>query len=110
MHGGHGVNNEYRENLEEENDPAIFTTTYEDVMEANKLGAFIYFTCQGHLFMQAGEEYGRTKFGDGNSYRSHPEINMMRWEQTVEFAGKVAAVVATGGAAGGALAGVAHSI
>ena len=85
MHGGHGVNNEYRENVEEENDPAIFTTKYEDVMEANKLGAFIYFTCQGHLFMQAGEEYGRTKFGDGNSYRSHPEINMMRWEQTVEF-------------------------
>ena len=85
MHGGHGVNNEYRENIEEENDPTIFTTKYEDVMEANKLGAFIYFTCQGHLFMQAGEEYGRTKFGDGNSYRSHPEINMMRWEQTVEF-------------------------
>ena len=85
MHGGHGVNNEYRENVEEENDPAIFTTKYEDVMEANKLGAFIYFTCQGHLFMQAGEEFGRTKFGDGNSYRSDPAINMLCWDQTVEF-------------------------
>ena len=36
--------------------------------------------------MQAGEEYGRTKFGDGNSYRSDPKLNMMRWHQTVEFA------------------------
>ena len=35
--------------------------------------------------MQAGEEFGRTKFGDGNSYRSNPEINMLRWKQTEEF-------------------------
>ena len=34
---------------------------------------------------QAGEEYGRTKFGDGNSYRSDPELNMIRWHQTLEF-------------------------
>ena len=47
--------------------------------------AFIYFTCQGHLFFQAGEEFGRTKFGDHNSYRSSPEINMLRWKQAVIF-------------------------
>ena len=35
--------------------------------------------------MQAGEEFGRTKFGDGNSYRSDPKLNMLRWHQTVEF-------------------------
>ncbi len=83
--GGHGVNNEYRENADEATDPAVYTEKYEDVLEANKLAAFIYFTCQGHIFFQAGEEYGRTKFGDGNSYRSEPELNMMRWHQTLEF-------------------------
>ena len=64
----------------------LYTTKYEDVLDANKLGALIYFTCQGHLFMQAGEEFGRTKLGDENSYRSDPKINMLRWKQTVEFA------------------------
>ena len=58
---------------------------YSDVLAANKLAALIYFTCQGHLFMQAGEEFGRTKFGEENSYRSAPEINMLRWGQTVKF-------------------------
>ena len=84
--GGHGVKNEYRADSEEETDPAIFAEKYADVLEANKLAALIYFTCQGHIFFQAGEEYGRTKFGDGNSYRSDPELNMIRWHQTLEFA------------------------
>lgn len=65
---------------------ADFATPYEDVLCANKLAALIYFTCQGNLFFQAGEEFGRTKLGDGNSYRSEPRINMLRWRQTVEFA------------------------
>ncbi len=56
-----------------------------DILKANKLAAFIYFTCQGHLFLQAGEEFGRTKFGDDNSYRSDPRVNMLRWQQTQEF-------------------------
>lgn len=59
---------------------------YSDILAANKLAALIYFTCQGHLFMQAGEEFGRTKFGEENSYRSAPEVNMLRWGQTVKFA------------------------
>ena len=84
--GGYGVNNEYRENTESVTDLSVYTQKYEDILEANKLAAFIYFTCQGHVFFQAGEEYGRTKFGDGNSYRSDPKLNMMRWHQTVEFA------------------------
>lgn len=65
---------------------ADFAGDYGDVLRANKLAALIYFTCQGHLFMQAGEEFGRTKSGDGNSYRSDPRINMLRWRQTVEQA------------------------
>lgn len=58
---------------------------YADIVAANKLSALIYFTCQGHIFLQAGEEFGRTKFGDENSFRSEPEINMLRWGQTVKF-------------------------
>ena len=65
--------------------PDIFTKKHEDILAANKLAALIYFTCQGHIFFQAGEEYGRTKLGDENSYRSDPKINMLRWKQTVEF-------------------------
>ncbi len=64
----------------------LFLTKYEDVLSANRLAAFVYFTCQGNLFMLAGEEFGRSKLGDSNSYRSRPEINMLRWKQTVEFA------------------------
>jgi len=66
--------------------PQIFTQKHEDILAANKLAALMYFTCQGHIFFQAGEEFGRTKLGDENSYRSAPEINMLRWEQSVEFA------------------------
>ncbi|MCM1264421.1 MAG: type I pullulanase [Butyrivibrio sp.] len=62
-----------------------FTERNENVIAANKLAVFIYFTCQGRLFMQAGEEFGRTKLGDGNSYRSAPELNMLKWRQTAEF-------------------------
>ena len=68
----------------------LYTTKFEDVLDANKLAALIYFTCQGHIFIHAGEEFGRTKLGDENSYRSDPKINMLRWEQTVEFADLVA--------------------
>lgn len=66
-------------------DTAIFETKHEDILKANKLAALMYFTCQGHIFFQAGEEFGRTKLGDENSYRSDPTINRLRWKQTVEF-------------------------
>ena len=66
--------------------PADFDRLRMDVLERNKLAAFICFTCQGRLFLQAGEEFGRTKLGEGNSYRSSPELNMLRWERAGRFA------------------------
>lgn len=63
-----------------------FSERNKEIIAVNKLAAFIYFTCQGRLFLQAGEEFGRTKSGEGNSYRSAPEINMLKWHRTVEFA------------------------
>ena len=65
--------------------PADFNKLRTDLLERNKLAAFIYFTCQGMLFMQAGEEFGRTKLGDGNSYCSPPEINMLCWDRARRF-------------------------
>ncbi|MDE7261714.1 MAG: type I pullulanase, partial [Oscillospiraceae bacterium] len=62
-----------------------FDTPRKDLLEQNRLAAFIYFTCQGRLFMQAGEEFGRTKLGEGNSYCSPPELNMLRWERARRF-------------------------
>lgn len=64
---------------------ADFSMCYEDVLAANKLAAFIYFTCQGNLFLQAGEEFARTKHGEDNSYCSSPELNMLDWSRTVEY-------------------------
>ena len=65
--------------------PADFDKLRADILERNKLAAFIYFTCLGRLFMQAGEEFGRTKLGDGNSYCSPPELNMLCWERAERF-------------------------
>ena len=77
MHGPKALNGKAGE--------ADYTKKYEDVLAVNKLSALIYFTCQGHLFMQAGEEFGRTKLGDENSYRSDPAINMLDWKRTEEY-------------------------
>lgn len=86
VHGGHAINSEHKEDSGEVSDPSVFTTKYEDIMAMNKLAALMYFTFQGHIFFQAGEEFGRTKLGDANSYRSHPTVNMLRWQQTIKYA------------------------
>ena len=38
------------------------------------------------VLLDVGEEFGRTKLGEGNSYRSSPELNMLRWERAGRFA------------------------
>lgn len=65
--------------------PDNYLIPYEEVMKANKLAALMYFTFKGHIFMQAGEEMGRTKYGDENSFRSAASVNMLNWKQTVVF-------------------------
>ena len=50
-------------------------------MRANRLAAAINFSCQGYPFMLAGEEFGRTKGGIKNSYRSSSEINQIDWQR-----------------------------
>ena len=52
----------------------------------NKFAAAIQFTSQGVLFNLAGQELGRTKYGDTNSYKSSPEINKITWNNIVDYA------------------------
>ena len=54
-------------------------------LEANKLAAAIYMTCQGNLFMLSGEEFGRTKDNHDNTYRDSIELNRLDWERTCTF-------------------------
>lgn len=62
-----------------------FTQKDEDILAANKLAALMYFTFQGNIFFQAGEEFGRTKQGEENSYNAPAKLNMLRWEQTQAY-------------------------
>ncbi len=55
------------------------TSTVEERMAINRLGAAIIMISQGTPFMQAGEEMLRTKQGDENSYCSSDEINNIDW-------------------------------
>lgn len=61
-----------------------FTRMPEAVLKANQLAAAIYFTCQGHIFMLSGEEFGRTKQGDENSFRSPISLNCLDWGRAYE--------------------------
>lgn len=58
------------------NDPAI--------QRINRLAAAIYFSCQGRIFIHAGEEFGRTKGGIKNSYCSSADINRLDWNRAWE--------------------------
>ena len=58
---------------------------HDRLLQMNKLAAAILFTSQGGIFMQAGEEMARTKYGDENSYRSPLAVNQINWENTVVF-------------------------
>ncbi|MCF0135893.1 MAG: type I pullulanase [Lachnospiraceae bacterium] len=51
----------------------------------NKLAAACYLTAQGMVFMQAGEEFGRSKQGEDNSYNLGPEINDIFWSRKARF-------------------------
>ena len=58
----------------------------EEIKRANRLAAAIYFSCQGRIFIHAGEEFGRTKGGIKNSYCSSAEINQLDWKRAWENA------------------------
>lgn len=55
-----------------------------DLIQMNKLNAALLFTSLGGIFMQAGEEWGRTKYGDENSFKSSIDINLLDWNRAYE--------------------------
>ena len=50
-----------------------------EILRANRMAAAINFCCQGRPFFLAGEEFGRTKGGIKNSFKSSSEINQLDW-------------------------------
>ena len=50
-----------------------------------RLAAGIYLTSFGLPFLQAGEEFARTKKGVGNSYRSSPALNRLDWARARQY-------------------------
>ena len=61
-----------------------YTELQPDILRANRMAAAINFCCQGHVFFQTGEEFGRTKGGVKNSYHSDIQINMLDWNRAWE--------------------------
>ena len=66
-----------------------FTAADGTALAQNRLAAGIYLTCMGMPFMQAGEEFARTKKGQGNTYRSSPSLNRLDWKRAAQFHGLV---------------------
>lgn len=65
------------------------TTDYgrqETLVAENKVSAALVLTSQGISFMQAGEEFCRTKYGDHNSYQSKASVNRLDWSRLQTFA------------------------
>lgn len=54
-------------------------------VKMNKLGGAIVYTSQGISFMIAGEEMCRSKEGDTNSYKSAATLNMIKWQNIVDY-------------------------
>ena len=57
----------------------------ENLVAMNKLSAAIVLSSSGMPFFLAGEEMGRTKMGDDNSYISSVEINALDWNNLTKY-------------------------
>ena len=62
-----------------------FTAADSAALAQNRLAAGIYLTSFGLPFLQAGEEFARTKKGVGNSYRSSPALNRLDWNRAEQY-------------------------
>jgi pullulanase len=57
----------------------------EHLVAMNKINAALLFTAQGGIFLQAGEEFARTKHGNPNTYNASIAINHLDWSRAAEF-------------------------
>lgn len=62
-----------------------YETMHEDLLSMNRLAAAMIQLSAGIPFMQAGEEAGRTKQGEDNSYNLSKELNRLDWQRMYRF-------------------------
>ena len=67
-------------------DLANYGERSEEAVQMNKMAGTMINAAQGITFMLAGEEMCRSKNGDTNSYKSSPSINMIKWQNIVDYA------------------------
>ena len=67
-----------------ENVEPDFDKMDERTLSMNRLAAGIVMTCKGMPFFQAGEEFARTKHGEGNSFKSPWQLNKIDWTRALE--------------------------
>lgn len=58
-----------------------FSSTDDRLLRMNKMVGAVILTAKGGTFMQAGEEFCRTKNGDDNSYKSSDSVNKIDWNR-----------------------------
>lgn len=65
--------------------PLYYENSIADNVKRNKLVAASYLMSPGIAFMLAGEEMGRSKYGNHNSYNSPSKSNQIVWARQQEF-------------------------
>ncbi|MBQ8822759.1 MAG: type I pullulanase [Lachnospiraceae bacterium] len=65
--------------------PDFSQTPQEDILQMNKMAAGIVFTSLGQPFLQAGEEFARTKLGAGDSYNLSPDLNQLDYKRAMQL-------------------------
>ena len=58
-----------------------YNSTDEKMLKMNKMAGSVILVSKGGAFMQAGEEFARTKNGDDNSYNSPDSVNKIDWNR-----------------------------
>lgn len=57
----------------------------ENIQKYHRLATVMVLLAQGIPFLHSGQEFFRTKNGDGNSYKSSNETNQLDWDRKDEF-------------------------
>ncbi len=62
-----------------------YSSTDDKLLRMNKMSGSIILVSKGGAFMQAGEEFARTKNGDDNSYSSPDSVNKIDWNRVSTY-------------------------
>ena len=69
-----------------ERTPTLYTEPNNVLIRKNMMAATFIMTGRGMSFMLAGEEIGRTKYGNHNSYNAQDKVNAFDYNRQKEFA------------------------